>query len=131
VTRVPPLPSILVLGPVLVVGLAGTVVALAGRGAEASFLHDQEAARQPLRAREVERVVRTAPEPVEAGSPEGEAATCRPRGSGPLRNPWVCRVDYHSGSADYRVEVNLDGSYEGRHIGGTGTATGCCIRVPD
>jgi hypothetical protein len=113
---------------VLAAGLAGTVVAVANRGADSNFLHNQQHP-APLKPADVERVVRTAPDPL-VGKGSGIAATCTPQGSGPLRNPWSCVVRYKSGRrARLRVRVANDGSYLGRYAGG-GAAEGCCIEIP-
>ena len=120
--------ELVVLGAALSAGLAGTAVALGSRGADDQFLQDQ---RHPpaLKAADVERVVKTAPDPA-VGKGGGVAATCKSRGSGPLKNPWTCVVRYPSGTR-VRIAVRLqeDGYYSGRYEGG-GAATGCCIDLP-
>lgn len=121
--------EIIVVGSLLTAGLAGSAVALAGRDADPVFLERQ---RTPDRvsAKAVARVVRTAPDP-QVGTGSGISATCRPTGTGALRNPWSCTVRYASGArARLRVEVRADGTYVGRYRGG-GTARGCCIATPD
>jgi hypothetical protein len=120
--------EVLVLASVLVAGLAGTAVAITGRGADAQFIQEQEHP-PSLRPVDVERVVRTAPDPT-TGKGSGVAATCAPRGSGPLRSPWSCVVRYKSGrKARLSVRINNDGTYLGRYAGG-GAAQGCCIDLP-
>jgi hypothetical protein len=122
--------ELVVAGAALGAALAGSVVALGSRGADAQFLQDQ---RHPpsLRAAAVERVVRTAPDPM-TGKGSAEAATCKSRGSGQLRNPWSCFVRFRSGKAvRMTVVVQQDGSYDGRYVGvKSAAATGCCIDVP-
>jgi hypothetical protein len=120
--------ELLVLGSVLAAGLAGTAVAISGRGADTQFIQNQ---RHPpsLRPGDVERVVRTAPDPA-LGKGSGVAASCTPYGSGPLRSPWTCVVRYKSGrSARLVVRIRNDGTYLGRYAGG-GAAQGCCIDLP-
>jgi hypothetical protein len=120
--------ELLVLASVLAAGLAGTAMALTGRGADTQFIQDQ---RHPpsLRPTDVERVVRAAPDPA-IGTGSGVAASCRARGSGPLRSPWSCVVSYRSGrKARLSVRINSDGTYLGRYAGG-GAAQGCCIDLP-
>ena len=122
-----PLAAVIVAG---VAGLTGSVVALAGRGAEAGFLYRQQ---KPLRLRPaaVERVVRTAPEPTDGRRRPGVAARCRPGGTRGLRNPWSCSVRYRSGRRSrLTVRVRDDGSYVGRYGGGTALAEGCCVALP-
>jgi hypothetical protein len=111
-------------------GLTGTVVALGSRGADAQLLQDQ---RHPpsLQPNAVERVVRTAPDPM-TGKGSADAATCTSRGSGQLRNPWSCVVRYRAGKAlRMTVVVQQDGTYDGRFVSVKGAATtGCCIDLP-
>src|SRR5207247_3985896 len=98
------------------------------RNADSNFLHNQENP-PALKPAAVARVVRSAPDPL-VGKGGGVSATCAPRGSGPLRNPWSCVVRYASGRrARLTVRVANDGSYLGRYAGG-GAAEGCCIEIP-
>jgi hypothetical protein len=122
--------ELVVVGAAVTAGLAGTAVALGSRGADAQFLQDQ---RHPpnLRPADVERVVRTAPDPA-TGKGRGVAATCKRRGSGQLGNPWSCVVRFPSGKR-YRLNVRVqqDGYYDGAYVGVKGAAaTGCCIDLP-
>lgn len=116
------------IGAAVVAGLAGSAVALGSRAADTQFLNDQ---RNPpnLRPRDVERVVRTAPDPA-TGKGSGVVADCRRQGSGPLGNPWSCVVRFPSGKrVRVAVRVENDGSYTGRYRGGGGVE-GCCIDLP-
>lgn len=118
-----------ILLPALAAGLAGTLVAAGGRGAESEFVQNQRNVPR-LQPAEVERVVQSAPDP-RIGTGSGSGATCRPLGSGPLRNPWRCVVRYPSGR-QARLSVRIlkeDGSYLGRYAGG-GAAEGCCVVIP-
>jgi hypothetical protein len=117
-----------VLAPVVAVGLVGTSFALSDRGADTQFLRDQQHT-PALRAQEVERVVRTAPDPA-TGTGSGVAAECRAGSPRSLRNPWRCVVRYAGGRrVTITVRVNPDGSYLGRYAGG-GAARGCCVEIP-
>ena len=116
--------------PLLVAGLAGTMITLGARDADTAFLYRQE---HPLRISpaQVERVVRTAPDPVGVPRAPGRRAHCRPTTRRGLRNPWRCSVSYGSGrTARYRVTVRADGSYVGRYLGGSSTVEGCCVKGP-
>lgn len=116
------------IGAVAVAGLAGSVVALGGRGVEAEFLHEQ---RHPpnLQAADVERVVKTAPDP-RTGKGAGVSANCSRGGTSPVGNPWSCVVSYPSGRrVRIAVRITADGYYHGRYAGG-GAASGCCIDLP-
>ena len=107
--------ELVIIGGTLAAGLLGTIIALGGHGADSQFLETQ---RHPpgLKPADVERVVRTAPDPL-VGSGQGKAATCERRGSGRR-----VRIS---------VRVHEDGSYLGRYAGGGGgAAEGCCIHLP-
>lgn len=122
--------ELVIVGAAVGTGVAGTAVALGSRNSDAQFLQDQ---RHPpnLRPADVERVVRSAPDPA-SGKGHGTAATCESSGSPPLRNPWSCVVRFASGkSVRMTVRVLRDGTYEGRYIGIAGAAaSGCCIDLP-
>lgn len=121
--------DLLILLPALAAGLGGTGVALGGRGASSDFVQRQEHVPK-LQPGEVERVVRSAPDP-RTGTGAGTGAACEPVGSGPLRNPWRCVVTYSSGRK-VRIAVRIlreDGSYLGRYAGG-GAVEGCCVVIP-
>jgi hypothetical protein len=125
--------ALIVWGAVLC-GVAGTVLALRGRGSEEVFQYAQSRslALRPvtvLSAAHVAAVVAQAPEPVPvAQRTRPVRVRCRPGASGTLRNPWSCTTLYRSGTrAHYRVVVEPDGRYTGR---GTGIITGCCVDTP-
>ncbi len=124
----------LVIWAILLLGAAGAFVAIEGRGSEDAFksLQSSSLTLVPsglLSGASVAVEVARAPEPVAAGHrTPAERADCEPKGSGTLRNPWVCTVRYRSGrEAHYLVEVQPDGSYSGV---GSGFINGCCIKVP-
>jgi hypothetical protein len=112
------LPQLVGVLPLLVVGLAGTVTALGGRDADSAFLYRQQNPPRIQKA-EVERVVRTAIDPLAEPRMPGGRARCRPTTRRGLRNPWRCS----------RVRVLPDGSYAGRYLGGSSTVEGCCVKV--
>jgi hypothetical protein len=123
---------LLVLLPVLLVGVAGTVFTLAHRESDPAFVFDQENPRT-LEASQVERAIATAPEPVEAPRRTRERSTaCEAQGTGDLQNPWWCRVAYRSGrSFRFYVVVAPDGRFTGRlRRGGRIVFDGCCVAVP-
>lgn len=116
------------------VGAAGAVVALGGRGGEEPFRYEQSrsltvSSATVLSAGRVEAWVAKAPEPVRPAKRTPPArVSCRPGPSRVLRNPWSCTIRYRSGTqAHYRVSVRPDGFYVGT---GTGIIEGCCIKTP-
>jgi hypothetical protein len=119
-----------IVGAVLVTGVIGALVAVGGRNADAQFVQNQ---RHPpvVQAAAVERVVRTAPDPL-TGKGSGKSATCRRRGAGPLGNPWSCVVRYASRKNTRLIAViQQDGSYDASYVGIKGAAaTGCCVDLP-
>jgi hypothetical protein len=115
-------------------GAAGTVVALSGRGSAGVFRDEQSRSlvltpSTVLTAAAVQTVVAQAPEPVSPSRRTPPAqVSCRPQGGGTLRNPWSCTIRYRSGTrAHYRVIVQPDGHYTGT---GTGIISGCCVKAP-
>jgi hypothetical protein len=120
--------------PVMLVGLValvGTGVALAGRDADEDFLLRQ---RTPLHltVSDVEHLVRgSAPAPTPDHAANARRASCTPGSRGRLRNPWRCAVRYPHARAIYRLTFRSDGSYVGRHVGGSGIIEGCCVDVAD
>lgn len=124
----------LVLWTTVLVGVAGAVVALRGRGGEELFRYQQArsstvSSATVLSASRVETFVAKAPEPVlPARRTRPARVRCLPGRSAVLRNPWSCAIRYRSGTrAHYRVIVHPDGSYIGT---GTGIIEGCCIETP-
>jgi hypothetical protein len=124
----------LVVSMTVLVGIAGTAVALHSRGGEDLFRYQQSRSltltpATVLSAGRVEAFVAKAPEPVlHAKRTRPALVRCLPGGAGVLRNPWSCTIRYHSGTrAHYRVIVRPDGSYTGV---GTGIVEGCCIKTP-
>jgi hypothetical protein len=118
----------------ILLGIAATAVVLSNRGGEDLFRLRQSrslAVRSAtvLSAARVEAVVAQAPEPVPANMRTAPArVSCRPEGSGPLRNPWSCTIRYRSGMrAHYELQVQPNGYYSGA---GTGRIDGCCVKTP-
>jgi hypothetical protein len=127
-------PASLIVWGVVLLGVAGAVVALRSRGGEEVFKYEQSGSlalttSPVLAASRVAAVVAEAPEPVPAAKRTRPAQVrCVPGGGGTLRNPWSCTILYRSGTrAHYRVVVQPDGHYTGV---GTGIITGCCVEAP-
>ncbi len=118
-----------VLVPTLLAALAVTVGAYSGLGGDTAFIRQQELAR-PARAVDLERVMRTTPEPYKPHQRNVATVRCRPRGSGELQNPWRCAVGYHTGRrATFVVTLRADGSFRAQHREGVGGIVGCCVQL--
>ena len=104
----------IIFGSVLVLGVAGAVVAVASRESDTAFLYAQEHPRT-LEPQAMEAAVRKGPDPVPGGGrAPSTRAKCRPGGNGPERNPWSCTVSYASGNdVRYRVIVSANGDFHG------------------
>ena len=125
--------ELVILGALLAVAVAGAKSALGGRGAESAFLYRQEHPPR-LERSDVERLLRSAPDPA-TGRGRAAAASCRPRGSRGLGNPWRCTLTYRAGGrarverrVAFTARLGRDGAYVGRYRGG-GKAVGCCLNT--
>jgi len=120
---------------VVVVGVAGAVVAVASRESDTAFLYRQEHP-TTLEPQQMESAVVKAPDPVPGGNrAAARDATCKPGSKPPNRNPWVCTVHYQSGNTvRYRIVVTLNGTFQGTdptgqyvvsgRVAGAGLSTG-------
>ncbi len=121
--------AVAVLAPTLGIGLGITGAAYSALGGDTAFLREQVNAR-PARAVDLERVMRTTPEPYGDHTRNVRAVQCRSRGAGELQNPWTCRASYYSGRrATFRVLLRADGSFVAAHREGSGSITGCCVEL--
>jgi hypothetical protein len=123
--------ALLLVLPVAVVGVIGALVSIAARESDANFVFRQQHA-ATVEARQVERAVMRAEEPVYGGNgTRAVAGTCKPGTEGERRNPWLCRIRYQSGRrVAYRIEIESDGSWHGVNSTGERLVRGCCIAVP-
>jgi hypothetical protein len=116
--------------PLLVVGIVGTVVAVAARESDASFVYRQEHA-STITPLQVARAVEKAREPVPGGKGTVAVRTeCTPGKRDARRNPWLCRVRYKSGRrVGYRITIAPNGAFRGVNPTGERLVSGCCITV--
>ena len=107
--------ALVLFGPVLLAGIAMTVIAVSDRNEDPSFALEQRRA-VALNPAVIEKAVGDAPEPRpdDQGRP-ARSVRCTPGDEDPaLRNPWRCVADYRSGrTVHYRVVVQRSGDWEG------------------
>jgi hypothetical protein len=122
-------PEVLLLAAVLAVGTAGLAVGLRRHAGDPAFAFRQHNP-QHLESGAVERLVRTAREPLPTGPGRpGTRARCRPTAGRPLGNPWTCTVDYPSGNRiRYGLIVFRNGSIAGSAA--NRVINGCCVPTP-
>jgi hypothetical protein len=131
----------LLVGLILVVGVAGTVVALHSREENTQFVSQQQAL-TPVGATQLERLVITTSDPRPGyGAPTHPHARarnvhCVAGTRSALGNPWSCVVRYpRPPRVRYRVTVYADrsifgsGQTEESPAGGDLTIRGCCVAV--
>jgi hypothetical protein len=119
------------LGPTLVVGVFGGLVAIAAHESDAAFLYHQQHP-SAVEATEVDAAVALAREP--APGDKGTRATkvnCAAGArDGGRRNPWTCRVRYASGRrVRYVLKIGPDGAWRGVNARGDRIVSGCCFSV--
>jgi hypothetical protein len=127
----------LVIALVLLVGIAGSIVALASRQGDSQLIAQQQDL-VPVSTAALERLMTTThdPRPTSNHGP-GRSAVCTSAGSGEFRNPWTCTVTYTSGPpVRYAVIVHSDRSITGtspyRVAGqpaGRFVVNGCCVAL--
>jgi len=120
-------PALVVL-PLLLTGLAGTVVAVKGRESDTQFIVRQQNLTS-IPASLLERFLVSAHDPRPGlGGGKGTAAVCRPGGTGQLRNPWSCTVQYpRGGSITYRATIDPQGYVNGYSRHAKVRVYGCCL----
>lgn len=123
----------LIVAGLLLVGLAGTVVAVHGREAPTQFVSAQRSL-EPVAATRLASLVATTSDPRPGYSGRAKSAHCVAGGPGALGNPWTCVVRYpRLPRVRYRVLVRADlsifgsGQPLGVTVRGTLTITGCCV----
>ena len=121
---------------VLVVGLAGTAIALKSREGDTQFVARQQDL-VPVGPAALERLMVTTSDPRPGYGGRARGASCSTASSGVLGDPWTCEVRYpRLPRVRYRVTVYADrsiygsGQPEGRPLGGQLTVRGCCVGGP-
>lgn len=122
-----------IVAAILLVGLAGTVVAVHGREAPTQFVSAQQSV-APVGSVQLASLVATTSDPRPGYSGRARAAHCVAGASSALGNPWTCVVRYPRPSrVRYRVLVRADlsifgsGQPLGAPLRGTLTIKGCCV----
>ncbi len=128
-------PSALV-AVILVVGVAGAILALRSREGNPQFIAQQQAV-LPVSASSVQRLLLSTDDPRPRHGGRARGARCTAGGAGALGNPWTCAVRYpQPPPIRFRVTVNADRSIEGSGRGeGVRqheplTVSGCCVQTP-
>jgi hypothetical protein len=118
---------------ILVVGVAGTVLALHSREGNAQFVSQQQAL-APVRAVQLQRLILTTSDPRPGYAGRARAVHCASRTHSALGDPWSCVVSYpRPPRVRYRVTVNADrsiegsGEPEGQPVKGFLSVRGCCV----
>ena len=121
-------PAAWAVSAVLLVGIAGTVVALAHRESDTEFVYRQQSLR-PLDPGRLERLLLATRDPRPGHHGQlARTVQCHGAGSSVLRNPWTCSLRYVApGGITLRVVVSPDGSVRGVGAGGSVTVRGCCV----
>lgn len=125
----------LLIGAIVLVGIAGSIVALVARQSDTQFIAQQQDL-VPVSTTALERLLTTTNDPRPLSSHgRARSAVCASAGTGEFRNPWSCAVTYPTQPAvRYRVIVHSDRSIQGTSIyrvgartGGTLVVRGCCV----
>jgi hypothetical protein len=122
--------ALLLASLVILLGVAGAVVALTARQSDPQFVLDQQSL-SPVSASQLSQLLAGSRDP-RPGRRQARAlsARCVPGQPGGLRNPWSCTVRYASlPKVAYRVDVAADGSIQGRSVDHALTLSGCCVRT--
>ncbi|HEX3519035.1 MAG TPA: hypothetical protein VHT29_08385 [Solirubrobacteraceae bacterium] len=126
----------LIVAAILLVGLAGTAIALKGREGNTQ-LADQQQALAPVDAAAVERLLLSTSDPRPGHGGRARAAHCSPGSDLALGNPWSCVVRYPAPpSIDYHATVygnrslRASGLPQGAKRGTLLYVRGCCTGTP-
>jgi hypothetical protein len=114
--------------PIILVGLAGTAVAVSDRSADSLFVYRQQNL-APVKPSSLAHLMTLAPNPKPGlGKPRATKASCQPQGTGEFRNPWFCTVQYARGPAvQYQATISPDGHVVAVDPTGQLVIRGCCV----
>lgn len=123
--------ALLIVLPVALAGIAGTLVAIGARESDANFVYRQQHT-SVIEPSQMEHAVALAREPVPGNKgTRAVEARCTPGKQGERRNPWLCRVRYASGRrVGYAITIGPSGAWHGANPTGERLVRGCCITVP-
>jgi hypothetical protein len=121
-------PALAVMLPIILIGLAGTAIAVNDRSGDSLFTYRQQnlSAIQPA---SLAHLVALAPNPRPGlDRPRAIRATCTSAGTGELRNPWSCLVHYaRGGTVRYGVTIMPTGRVVAVDPTGQLIIRGCCV----
>jgi hypothetical protein len=120
----------------LIVGIAGSVLALKSREGDTEFVAQQQDL-TPVRALALDELIATTSDPRPGYSGRARGVRCSAGTSSALGDPWTCVVRYpRLPRVRYQVTVYADrsihgsGQPEGRALGGALSVSGCCVSGP-
>jgi len=118
---------------ILAVGIAGSVLALAGREADSEFVAAQRDL-TPVRAGALQELISTTGDPRPGFSGRARSVRCTTANATALGSPWTCVVRYaRPPLVRYTVTVLADrsiegsGQPEGHPLGRALELSGCCV----
>ncbi|HWG61275.1 MAG TPA: hypothetical protein VG253_06135 [Streptosporangiaceae bacterium] len=120
-------PALTLVAPIILVGLAGTAVAINDRTSDLQFVARQQNL-SAVKPAQLGHLMTLAPNPRPGlGSPKATTAACAPQGSGELQNPWTCVVRYvRGGPVHYTATISPDGHVRAVDPSGI-LVKGCCV----
>lgn len=117
----------------LIVGIAGSILALKARESEPLFVSAQEHL-VAVTAPALQELMSTTRDPRPRYSGRARSARCQSQGKGGLGNPWTCVVRYQrEPEIRYQVSVHANlsivgsGEPEGKPLRGKLIVHGCCV----
>jgi len=121
-------PVLTVVIPLILIGLAGTAVAINDRSADSSFVYRQQHL-SAVQSSALAHLVSLARDPRPGLDHQpATSASCSPQGTGELRNPWSCLVRYTRGApVHYEVTISPTGSVSATDPTGQLLIHGCCV----